>query len=284
MSSWHWLSGYLSRLKRLLAGSDAELVALKEIRRLAPDRTLKLLECLRRGLDSATSEQDRFQAAESLSTAVYPKYRFSEYGRIYLEDEAFLSYYRQFMDVGNWHSLDRKYVLDQFLKLTQDVAGDAAECGTYKGASALRICMAFRGSDRLVHLFDSFAGLPAPEPCDGDYWVVGALRAPEESLQTTLAGFDNYRVYKGWIPERFQDVADRNFSFVHVDVDLYRPTLDSLEFFYPRMSPGGLMLMDDYGFTSCPGAKRAADEFFAHRPESIVMLPTGQSFVIKKQI
>ena len=121
---------------------------------------MKLLESLHRGLDIETQEQDRFQAAEFLSAAVYPKYRFSEYGRIYLEDEAFLNYYRQFMDVGNWHSLDRKYVLDQLLKLTRDIAGDAAECGTYKGFSALRICMAFRGSSRLVHLFDSFEGLP----------------------------------------------------------------------------------------------------------------------------
>ena len=101
-------------------------------------------------------------------------------------------------------------------------------------------------------------------------------RTPENSLSETLAGFDNYRVYKGWIPERFPDIADRGFSFVHVDVDLYQPTLDSLKFFYPRMQPGGLILMDDYGFTSSPEPNTAADEFFACMPESIVMLPTGR--------
>ena len=185
------------------------------------------------------------------------------------------------MDAGNWHSLDRKYVLDQFLKLTQGIEGDAAECGTCKGFSALRICMAFQGSDRLVNLFDSFEGLPVPEPCDGDYWIAGALRAPEDALRVTLSGFDNYRAYKGWIPERFQDVGSRRFSFVHIDVDLYRPTLDSLDFFYERMAQGGLLLMDDYGFKTCPGAKLAADQFFAKRAEPIIMLPTGQAFVIE---
>lgn len=282
MSAWQSLSKYPMKLKRLFTRSTPEIAVAKAIMQLAPDRALKLLECLRRGLDPATLEHDRFQAAELLCSAIYPKYRFSEYGRIYLEDEDFLNYYRRFMDVGNWHSLDRKYVLDQFLKLTQGIEGDAAECGTYKGFSALRICMAFRGSSRLVHLFDSFEGLSSPGSSDGDYWVAGELSASENFLHATLAGFDNYRAYKGWIPERFEAVADKKFSFIHIDVDLYRPTLESLEFFYPRMAQGGLILMDDYGFTSCPGAKQAADEFFAHRQEPIVMLPTGQSFVVIK--
>lgn len=283
MSVWDRVFRLWKRLGRHFVRPTPELAAIcVELERLAPNHARNLLECLRRGLHNSTTEQDRFQAAEALSTAVYPKYRFSEFGRIYLEDEAFLDYYRRFMDVGNWHSLDRKYVLDQLLKLTQDIEGDAAECGAYKGFSALRMCMAFHGSSRLVHLFDSFEGLPDPEPCDGNYWAAGALSAPEEALRQTLSGFDNYRVYKGWIPARFNDVADRQFSFVHIDVDLHRPTLDSLEFFYDRMVRGGLLLMDDYGFNTCPGAKQAADEFFANRAEPIVMLPTGQAFVIKR--
>ena len=50
------------------------------------------------------------------------------------------------------------------------------------------------------------------------------------------------------IPTRFDEVADRSFCFVHVDVDLFEPTRESIAFFYPRMVPGGVMLFDDYGF------------------------------------
>ena len=70
------------------------------------------------------------------------------------------------------------------------------------------------------------------------------------------------------------------FSFVHLDVDLYQPTMDSLEFFYGRMNPCSIILCDDYGFVTCPGAKKAMDSFFADKPEEIVSLPTGQGFVV----
>jgi hypothetical protein len=76
-------------------------------------------------------------------------------------------------------------------------------------------------------------------------------------------------------------VADITFSFVHLDVDLYQPTHDSLAFFYPRMVTGGIIVCDDYGFDSCPGAKKALDDFFRDK-EEIINVPTGQAFVIKK--
>jgi hypothetical protein len=67
-----------------------------------------------------------------------------------------------------------------------------------------------------------------------------------------------------------------------VDVDLYEATLGSLDFFYPRLVPGGMLVCDDYGFTTCPGATRAVDEFMSGRPEPIIHLPTGQGLVIKR--
>lgn len=72
------------------------------------------------------------------------------------------------------------------------------------------------------------------------------------------------------------------FCFVHIDVDLYQPTYDSLAFFYERTSSGGIILCDDYGFITCPGAKAAMDSFFLNKLERIVCLPTGQGFVVKK--
>ncbi len=88
------------------------------------------------------------------------------------------------------------------------------------------------------------------------------------------------RLYKGWIPERFEEVADIRFCFLHIDVDIYQPTRDALRFFYERMNPGGLILFDDYGYTTAPGERLAVDEFFADKPEEPILLPTGQAFVL----
>jgi hypothetical protein len=90
------------------------------------------------------------------------------------------------------------------------------------------------------------------------------------------------RFYPGWIPERFNEAAACRFCFVHIDVDLYQPTRDSLEFFYPRMSPGGMIVCDDYGYVNCPGAKQACDELAADWPERWLHLPTGQGLLIKQ--
>jgi hypothetical protein len=186
------------------------------------------------------------------------------------------------MDPNNWHSFDRKYTLKQMLRLTMHLEGDLVECGAYRGASAYFMCKAHQNTGRQVHLFDSFEGLSEPKPVDGDYWTRGALAASQESLVSGLKEFSNYRCYPGWIPSRFEEIVQRKISFLHIDVDLFEPTFDSLTFFYPRMLREAVILLDDYGFKTCPGAKQAADAFFSDKPEKIVMLPTGQAFVIKQ--
>jgi O-methyltransferase len=226
------------------------------------------------------NEQQRFDLAEALAGMVYPEYRFSEFARIYLQDPDFAQFYQNHVSTYNFHSYDRKYLLREILKLCERVPGDTAECGVYEGAGSHLIgCHAAR-LGRLHHMFDSFEGLSQPEVVDGTYWKRGAMSVPEERVRERLKDLVNIRYWRGWIPERFYEVADRRFSFLHIDVDLHQPTSDSVVFFYPRMNRGGLMLFDDYGFATCPGARQAIDEFFADKSEPIIDLPTGQAFVI----
>jgi O-methyltransferase len=226
------------------------------------------------------TEQQRFDLAEALAGMVYPEYRFSEFARIYLKDPEFARFYRDHVSTYNFHSYDRKYLLREILKLCERVPGDTAECGVYEGAGSYLIGGHAARLGRRHHLFDSFEGLSQPETIDGTYWRRGAMSVPEERVRERLKDLDNLHFWRGWIPERFYEVADRRFSFLHIDVDLYQPTLDSIAFFYPRMNRGGLMLFDDYGFATCPGARRAVDEFFVGKPEPIIDLPTGQAFVM----
>ncbi len=184
---------------------------------------------------------------------------------------------------------DRCYVLFNAAQGISPLSGDIAECGSRKGKSARFILEGLGDlSQRTFHIFDSFEGLSKPAQQDrkvsGDtVWKSGDLATSQDVLLNNLDRFRNtISIRKGWIPERFSDVHERHFVFVHIDVDLYQPTRDSLEFFYDRMVPGGVIICDDYGSSSCPGAKKAFDEFFADRPEVLFHLPTAQALIVKR--
>lgn len=225
----------------------------------------------------------RYYAMERLANMFNPGFRFTEFGQVWREDKKFEEYYAHFGG-NNYHSLDRKYTLNQFLQLTGNVEGDTAECGAYEGATSYLICAFIREHEQIKthHIFDSFEGLSQPQKEDGAYWKKGNLSASEENCRNNLSAFGFVEYYKGWIPDKFPEVKDLRFSFVHIDVDLYQPTLDSVEFFYERLNKGAVIICDDYGFSTCPGAKKAMDDFFATRPEKLIMLTTGQSFMIKE--
>lgn len=140
--------------------------------------------------------------------------------------------------------------------------GDFWECGIYKGGSAFMlgevICQS--GVPRALHLFDTFEGLPPTGPEDDISLVPGQFdRTSLKQVQEDLAAYDFAVFHKGLIPETFAGLEDHSILFAHVDVDLYQSTKDCLEFIFPRLIHGGVILVDDYHFH--PGAKKAVDEF-----------------------
>lgn len=198
-------------------------------------------------------------------------------------DEAFNNFLDRFKEREGFNT-HRKWTLWQLLKLTAFVDGDTAECGVFQGSSSWLICAAnrHRKGEYIHHLFDSFEGLSHPGTLDGRYWNSGTFATAEAVVAANLEPFkDKFRIHKGWIPSRFSEVANRRFSFVHVDVDLHQPTLDSVEFFYERLNPGGILLCDDYGCSTCPGATKALDEFLAAKAEKMISLADGGGFFIK---
>lgn len=180
---------------------------------------------------------------------------------------------------------DRCFTLLEIARKSRKVDGDIAECGVRRGKSAVFMLKGMGSeSEKSLFLFDSFEGLSSPTNADdtpgkASRWKEGNLATPIEAVRENLRGYRNVRLMKGWIPERFEEIESRRFSLVHIDVDLHRPTLDSLEFFYPRMAKGGYIVCDDYGFEDCPGAKRAFDDFFRDKPEVVLLIPTGQCIV-----
>lgn len=218
----------------------------------------------------------RYRLAERVAGWISPGVRLSEYGRRWVGDLDFLRELEPFEGRGNTRALDRKWMLRELLKWAKEVEGDTAECGVWRGGSSWLIA---RGLGRTHWAFDSFEGLSEPGPSDGAHFRKGELAVTEDDFRARMKGVENLRVLKGWIPSRFPEAADRRFAFVHVDVDLARPTRDSIEFFWPRLNAGGLLLLDDYGFAICPGVKKEVDAFFK---EPVLELPTGQGLVLRR--
>jgi predicted O-methyltransferase YrrM len=205
--------------------------------------------------------------------------------KLWRRDEEFLADFKRLVP-DYPYTEERKYLLRELARYTRDLPGCLAECGVFEGASAYFLARA--RPDAVVHLFDRFEGLPLPGPEDavGDRevsrWQPGDFRARLDVLSRNLAGLNNVRVHRGDIPEVLRCVSEERFCLVHIDVDLYRPTLESLRFFYPRMVPGGVIVLDDYGFATCPGVHRAVQEFMEDKPEYVVHAPTGQGIIFRR--
>jgi len=159
---------------------------------------------------------------------------------------------------------------------TQKTLGDIAELGVYKGGSA-KLIHAAAGKEKPLHLFDTFEGLPQPGNLDGRFHG-GQFTAGLESVKAYLDS-PNVHFYKGMFPGTASAVIDRRFSFVHLDADLYRSTLDALIFFYPRMSSGGVIVSHDYALAD--GARAAFSEFFSDKIEPVIELCGNQCLVVK---
>ncbi|MDP3332333.1 MAG: TylF/MycF/NovP-related O-methyltransferase [Methylococcaceae bacterium] len=223
-----------------------------------------------------------FNLVTKLAGRVLPEYRFTWPNLTWWKNAEFNEYLKLF-DEDKGFNTHRRWALNQLIRLTADIQGDTAECGVYKGCSSYAILQSNKHSKikRWHHVFDSFEGLSLPSDKDNDYWTPGDLSISEKIVEKNLAEFDGVTLYKGWIPSRFNEVSDRQFSFVHVDVDLYQPTFDSLAFFYDRLAKGAIFLCDDYGFDSCVGATTAIDDFLKSKPEKMIALPDGGGFFIK---
>ena len=157
--------------------------------------------------------------------------------------------------------------------VNEDVPGDLIEAGVWRGGSTIfmrGLLKALGDEKRSVFVADSFEGLPRPSGrFDRDaadvHHTFDSLRV---SLPEVKANFERYglldeRVHfvKGWFADTLPELTDRSFAVVRLDGDMYESTMDGLQSLYPVLSPGGFLIVDDYGNPSTPGAKHAVDDY-----------------------
>lgn len=200
--------------------------------------------------------------------------------KIWHNDEIFMKAYKE-SSKRSLLDIKKAYVLYTCAKNTKDVEGVFAELGVYKGAGSKLMLEGSRGEKDIL-LIDTFEGLPSGTDADNSYWKEGKLGDVNFNDIKTFLKEDNFKFYKGFFPESAKDIADDTiFSFVHIDFDLYQSTLDGLKFCYEKMSPAGVMLIDDYGVLACPGVKKAVDDFFSDKPEMVMPNLNGQCVIVK---
>jgi O-methyltransferase len=181
---------------------------------------------------------------------------------------------------------DRCYIIYRLSQHCSQIQGDFAECGVYKGGTAYIIAYALEKKlvqNKRLHLFDTFSGLPRIADSDPSGLKSGQFGDVSlGAVRDFLHSFGFIDFHPGVIPETFADVQEAKFAFAHVDIDLYGSAKDCCGFFYERLTPGGVLIFDNYGFQPYRGAeKRAVDEFFKDKPETLISLPTGQCIVLK---
>jgi hypothetical protein len=159
----------------------------------------------------------------------------------------------------------------------RDRPGAMVEVGCYQGVSTKLICEA--KGDKELHVFDTFEGLPKSSEADRGVHRERQYACSLESVQDYLKSYPNVHFYKGIFPDSAAGMEERQYCFAHFDVDLYEGTRACLEYFYPRMIPGGVMLSHDYSILA--GVRKAFDEFLADKPESPIQQPSTQCMVIK---
>ncbi|MFC1560954.1 TylF/MycF/NovP-related O-methyltransferase [Candidatus Latescibacterota bacterium] len=179
-------------------------------------------------------------------------------------------------------SSDRCYVLYTLASQALFLEGDIWECGVYKGGTAIlfaELIASTKGAISTLHLFDTFQGMPETDPKVDLHQRGDFADTSLPTVRKLIRRKGIVRFHEGDIPDTFEGLEASQIAFAHIDVDIYRSVLDCCEFIIPRLVNGGFVVFDDYGFPSCPGARKAVNEFFRDRPEKPLVLPTGQAIV-----
>jgi O-methyltransferase len=166
----------------------------------------------------------------------------------------------------------------QQARLLHNHGGAFAEVGAFRGDSAEIVCRA--KGERQFYVFEAFAGLPSPSGSVDTRFRKGLFASEQEQLRTRLQRYPNTTIIAGYFPETAECASQERFSYVHLDLDLYQPTVAALQFFYPRMLSGGRIIVHDY--SQCEGVWKAVDEFLTDKPEEVEPMGLTQGMIRRR--
>ena len=157
--------------------------------------------------------------------------------------------------------------------LRDDVPGDVIETGVWRGGATIfmrAVLKAHSERTRIVWVADSFCGLPQPNPgeypadLDDRHHSYSALNVSLDEVKENFRRYglldDQVRFLEGWFKDTLPAAPIERLAVLRMDGDMYESTMQALESLYPRLSPGGFCIVDDYALTGC---RRAVDDYRA---------------------
>lgn len=210
----------------------------------------------------------------------------------FLTDPKFVRAYNLGKDLmqDSWGDYDfrwRAYIVAWAASYAKSLEGDFVECGVNTGMNARMIIdyIEFDKIPKKYYLMDTFTGMDEKYSTKEEMIrseSMGYITDIYESVKNTFKDFSNIIVVKGAIPETLSEVASEKVSLLLIDMNCVMPEVEAMEFFWEKMVPGGLIIMDDHGFPG-HGAQRLAHIKFAEsHGVRILPLPTGQGMIIKQ--
>jgi len=179
--------------------------------------------------------------------------------------------------------LKRLHSLRQQVETTlkEKIPGDYIETGVWRGGACIMmraVLAAYGVTDRIVYVADSFAGVPPPDrvryPADRgrNFYKYKQLAVPLDEVQANFAAYglldEQVRFVKGWFSQTLPGLAAQRLAIVRLDGDLYESTMDALNALYPKLSPGGFVVVDDYALRS---SRTAVHDYLDRQGEKVTL-------------
>jgi O-methyltransferase len=156
--------------------------------------------------------------------------------------------------------------------LSADIAGDIVEFGCYIGTTSVPMGRRLMTTSRALYVYDSFEGLPEKSSQDqspaGMQFIAGELLASKKQLIKNFkqAGVPLPSITKAWFSEVIPQQVPPSIAFAFLDGDYYRSVLDPLKLIWDRLTPGAIVIVDDYANEALPGAAKAVNEWLRTHP------------------
>jgi glycosyltransferase involved in cell wall biosynthesis len=173
--------------------------------------------------------------------------------------------------------------------LAENIEGDFAELGVWRGNTASVLAYYAHLGDRKTFLFDTYTGFDEKDLKGLDsHRKIGKFSNTSIELVKKTINMEHYscNIISGYFPHSItEDHKSRRYAVVSLDCDLYEPMKEGLNFFYPRLSHGGILLLHDYSSFYWEGAKQAINEFCSQHNEYVILIPdkSGSAFIRKSQ-
>jgi O-methyltransferase len=205
----------------------------------------------------------------------------------FMDDPSFQKAYKAGLSTGSWINVEwRAHVMLWAANQCKDIVGDFIECGTNKGGFARTIVEALdlNKLQKNFYLLDTFNGfdesLLTPEE---KKTLVGNGKYEEcyEYVKTVFKNFTNVKIVRGSVPNTWDKVDSQQFSFASIDMNCVQPETEALNYIWPRLSKGGMIVLDDYAFVGFEDQYKAHNKWAADLGIQILSLPTGQGLLIK---